>query len=879
MPAAFKEGMEAMYTRGSVEPIQCKIQAVIFHDPDYHYKVSFETGRDKEIGEQYLQYMPGSREEKDANAKRKAKELLASEQLKKKAEAEADERKKQQEERKKKIEEEAKQFEQAQQLHDEMKKRQQEQLDRRKAERKKNGTQQYTCTFHKDKEEYIFMTPFRSHCGLCHKLEVGGFSNPSVVSNPCEYNYKIPYICMKCSIDCEHCMWCEAIPSRRPIANNNHHYNNLNQNNNFKPERRLDAILQATGLKIGDKRSDEYQKYSELFYRMTRMSNEVETYVTGAGVTLMDKATFVSFANQYHEFIDLKIPSRCWGEIFDLADLDKSSRLSSHEFAVLLKALKTYDAKKDKVPELISLRKQLEQTVGNVRKEISEGKAHIVYDARALVCGKTGTYKGLLDTQAPPGLTHWGSVPISGGAVLNDHFIMDPKMTTSEHESWRGGYAVKRNTEIFNIAREIIDMGRTLADDIHFSVEDVSDNTWKLNGIALAELLQTSNVNEQIRKLTLLAKETERIVSLQPVIVRAEAPVKIFGDIHGQFRDLLMLFSHHGYPSHRSGDVETVSYIFNGDFIDRGAHQLEVLAILFSLKVLYPSRITLIRGNHEFRSQSDMMGKAGFHYHVLNHYKFPKSLASMLYETMHNAFDYFPLGAIVARTVFIVHGGIGDGSWKIQDLEVLKRPIRDVHEKGLPKCVLQALWSDPSDSDDTMARGVHCNPRGPNIPKFGPDVTSSFCDRNNIELVVRSHQFVPSGFKIMHSGKLITIFSARNYFDEYKNDSAIILLAYDEMGSLRVRAKQLQHRVESNVARLQSHPPPKFGGDGESQGRLLPPQPITQGWPNAQPQGRPQIRVAGWGLGNVNEHEQYDDPNKKRKNMFEDRNRGGGRKT
>jgi hypothetical protein len=59
----------------------------------------------------------------------------------------------------------------------------------------------------------------------------------------------------------------------------------------------------------------------------------------------------------------------------------------------------------------------------------------------------------------------------------------------------------------------------------------------------------------------------------------------VFGDIHGQFRDLLSLFAEFGFPSHRGGDVETVSYVFNGDFVDRGEHQLEVVALLFALKV------------------------------------------------------------------------------------------------------------------------------------------------------------------------------------------------------------------------------------------------------------------------------------------------------
>ena len=81
--------------------------------------------------------------------------------------------------------------------------------------------------------------------------------------------------------------------------------------------------------------------------------------------------------------------------------------------------------------------------------------------------------------------------------------------------------------------------------------------------------------------------------------MRARLPTKIFGDVHGQLRDLLVLFGSFGFPSHkRGGDVELCSYVFNGDYIDRGTHQCEVVALLFALKVLYPTRIYLLRGNH-----------------------------------------------------------------------------------------------------------------------------------------------------------------------------------------------------------------------------------------------------------------------------------------
>jgi hypothetical protein len=116
----------------------------------------------------------------------------------------------------------------------------------------------------------------------------------------------------------------------------------------------------------------------------------------------------------------------------------------------------------------------------------------------------------------------------------------------------------------------------------------------------------------------------------------------------------------------------------------------------------------------------------------------------------------------------------------------------------VPAFLLQVFWSDPSDSDAEMARGVHHNTgRGgtarQRILKFGPDITEAFCARENVQLVIRSHQYVAEGAKFMHSGRLVTLFSARNYFAGTLNDGALLLLSPSDDGCLRVRVKRLVH--------------------------------------------------------------------------------------
>ena len=74
--------------------------------------------------------------------------------------------------------------------------------------------------------------------------------------------------------------------------------------------------------------------------------------------------------------------------------------------------------------------------------------------------------------------------------------------------------------------------------------------------------------------------------------------MKIFGDLHGQFGDLMRLFEEYGTPS-TAGDITYIDYLILGDYVDRGAHSLETICLLLALKLEHPRSVHLIRGNHE----------------------------------------------------------------------------------------------------------------------------------------------------------------------------------------------------------------------------------------------------------------------------------------
>ncbi|KAH8056958.1 phosphoprotein phosphatase [Aureococcus anophagefferens] len=245
---------------------------------------------------------------------------------------------------------------------------------------------------------------------------------------------------------------------------------------------------------------------------------------------------------------------------------------------------------------------------------------------------------------------------------------------------------------------------------------------------------------------------------------------KIFGDIHGQFRDLLLFFVEFGCPSHRCGDVEYCEYVFNGDWVDRGHHQLECVLLLAALKVRYPRRIHLNRGNHESAEMNAGMSARG--------------------ESGFDADVRAKLGEWA-----------GDEVFKVIQAEFFRwLPVATVIESAV--LVWQLLWSDPDwRGDGEEAPGVHESERALDVKVFGPDVSRAFCHMNGLKCVVRSHEYVPQGVMIQHGGYLATVFSARDYdYHDAKdtgaqNDGAIIAVTHDagaDRDVLRLKAKIIQ---------------------------------------------------------------------------------------
>jgi serine/threonine-protein phosphatase 5 len=232
--------------------------------------------------------------------------------------------------------------------------------------------------------------------------------------------------------------------------------------------------------------------------------------------------------------------------------------------------------------------------------------------------------------------------------------------------------------------------------------------------------------------------------------------VAIVGDTHGQYYDLVHIFQEHGMPS----DDNDVGYVFLGDYVDRGPCAIEIVLVCVAMKLAWPDRVALIRGNHEARDQNVLFG---FQNQTVMAYD------DAMFELFETVFESMQLAVLLDRgeeRCFCAHGGIPvvpSRTWSVEELNhasVDRKRAPPTDEDTSPMHSL--LWQDPFPGADFAPSKRGCG------TQVGFNRANEWMEANNISRVFRGHEIEMAGYKLhwpnlLSPRQYITVFSAPDY--------------------------------------------------------------------------------------------------------------------
>jgi serine/threonine-protein phosphatase PP1 catalytic subunit len=250
----------------------------------------------------------------------------------------------------------------------------------------------------------------------------------------------------------------------------------------------------------------------------------------------------------------------------------------------------------------------------------------------------------------------------------------------------------------------------------------------------------------------MICQIVKNVISNEPFFPEISPPVCIVGDIHGQYYDLLRIFEQCGSPPDRT-------YLFLGDYVDRGPQCIETITLLLIYKILYPEHMFLLRGNHECAEINELHG---FKCECVSRY------SPRIWSIFNEVFEVMPLAASIGHKIFASHAGMSPEITNCQFFDGIERPISKVTGP-----LFDLMWSDP----DPLNDGWNVNPRGQSF-SYGLDEVHKFLDALKFEILLKSHQLVSGGFEFPFEPdrSVVTVFSAPCGGIETDNNGAVMVV-------------------------------------------------------------------------------------------------------
>lgn len=250
-----------------------------------------------------------------------------------------------------------------------------------------------------------------------------------------------------------------------------------------------------------------------------------------------------------------------------------------------------------------------------------------------------------------------------------------------------------------------------------------------------------------------LIQNVRPLVESEPSLIEPGGGISyVVGDLHGDFEALKYIYK--VWKRKKDGKI-----IFLGDYVDRGPRQLETINFLLALKILFPKKVFLLRGNHETPAVNSYYG-----FSSVCREQFQRQ-AKPMYNEYNILFSYFSPALLLRRTL-LLHGGIPRGIARLQEIADLKKGDLDAESVILG----QILWNDPSEEypgfEFNWARGIYYT--------YGEKVFKEFLENHQVCRVIRGHEVFDEGYKYFFDGRLLSIFSSPGYRMDNKGKIAYL---------------------------------------------------------------------------------------------------------
>lgn len=356
------------------------------------------------------------------------------------------------------------------------------------------------------------------------------------------------------------------------------------------------------------------------------------------------------------------------------------------------------------------------------------------------------------------------STPPSGSSInapMNEYNANDANATSNSIQDSTANSTIASDTTVEDAATSIFssELNPPVIEDPEDILSATRSITSRLLSLRVSPPGTTASLSES--EIKNLCKWSRPIFLQQAMLLELEAPLKICGDVHGQFTDLLRLFEYGGFPPNSN-------YLFLGDYVDRGKQSLETICLLLCYKIQFPESFFILRGNHESAGINRIYG---FYDECKRRYSI------RLWKVFSDVFNCLPISAIVDEKILCMHGGLSPELNSFEQVRNLLRPC-DVPDVGL---MCDLLWSDP----DTSVNGWAENDRGVSFV-FGADIVSEFLEKHDLDLLVRAHQVVEDGYEFFAGRRLVTLFSAPNYCGEFDNAGGMISVNEELLCSFQI---------------------------------------------------------------------------------------------